>query len=98
MTGAKFKKVDLCTWCGVETAEKFCSEDCRQDFNTACRVWAAQEYEAERLSIFTLRSCLEQHTRGVERGPASEGTTDGPRARTCPDGPPRGAAPVTDVR
>ncbi len=60
------------------SAQRFCTKDCRESFNTACRVWAAQEYEAERLSIFTLRSCLEQHTRCVERGPASEGTTDGP--------------------
>ncbi len=69
----------LCTWCEAAfeprrnggSVQRFCSKNCRQDFNTACRVWAAQEYEAERLSIFTLRSCLEQHTRCVERDPAS---------------------------
>ncbi len=63
----------LCTWCGTAfdprsnggSAQRFCSKDCRQDFNTACRIWAAAEYEAERLSIFTLRSCLEQHTRSL---------------------------------
>ena len=49
----------LCTWCGAETAEEFCSEPCRESFNVACRIWAAQEYTAERLSIFTLRACSE---------------------------------------
>ena len=48
----------LCTWCGVETAEEFCSETCRESFNAAGRIWAAREYAAERLSIFTLRACL----------------------------------------
>ena len=49
----------LCTWCGTETAEEFCSEPCRESFNAACRNWAAEEYATERLSIFTLRACLE---------------------------------------
>ena len=56
----------LCTWCGTEfeprnnggSVQKFCSKDCRQDFNAACRIWAAREYEAERVSIFDLRACL----------------------------------------
>ncbi len=76
----------LCTWCGTTyeprsnggSAQRFCKKDCRESFNTACRVWAAQEYEAERLSIFTLRSCLEQHTRCVEGDPASA-SQDTPR-------------------
>ena len=49
----------LCTWCGVETTEEFCSEPCRESFNAAGRIWAAQEYAAERLGIFELRACLE---------------------------------------
>ena len=49
----------LCTWCGTETDGEFCSEACRASFNAAGRIWAAQEYAAERLSIFTLRACLE---------------------------------------
>ena len=64
----------LCTWCGTEfeprhnggSTQRFCSKHCRENFNTACRIWAAAEFEAERLSIFTLRSCLEQHTRCVQ--------------------------------
>ena len=71
----------LCTWCGTDyeprrnggSAQQFCKKDCHESVNTACRVWAAQEYDAERLSIFTLRSCLGQHTRCVQRDLASEG-------------------------
>ena len=71
----------LCTWCGSAyesrsnggSVQRFCSKDCRQDFNTACRIWAATEYEAERLSIFTLRTCLGQRTRCAQGDPASEG-------------------------
>ena len=81
----------LCTWCGIVyqprsnggSAQRFCKKDCRESFNTACRVWAAQEYEAERLSIFTLRSCLGQHTRCIESDPAPEqGKAPQSRART----------------
>ncbi len=68
----------LCTWCGTETAEEFCSEACRASFNAACGIWAAQEYAAERLSIFTLRTALYQRARCVESDPASEGTTGRP--------------------
>ena len=95
----------LCTWCGVAyeprsnggSVQRFCSKDCRESFNTACRVWAAQEYEAERLSIFTLRSCLEQHTRCVESDPAPGGTQV-PDTVTRTDEPLRAAVPMADVR
>ena len=91
----------LCTWCGTAygprsnggSVQRFCSKDCRESFNTACRVWAAQEYEAERLSIFTLRSCLEQHTRCVESDQASEGAK-APETGTRTDGPLAGSAEV----
>ncbi len=81
----------LCTWCGVETAEKFCSEGCRQDFNTACRVWAAAEYEAERVSIFELRTALYQRARSLQRNSASASprhTPDAARPSTSPQGRP----------
>ncbi len=95
----------LCTWCGTDyeprrnggSAQQFCKKDCRESVNTACRVWAAQEYDAERLSIFTLRSCLEQHTRCVESDPASEGT-QAPETEAHTDGPHGRAAPMADVR
>ncbi len=91
----------LCTWCGSQyeprnnggSAQRFCSKDCRVDFNTACRVWAAQEYEAERLSIFALRSCLDQHTRCAHRDPASERGVGGLETGARTDGPLTAAAP-----
>ncbi len=95
----------LCTWCGSQyesrsnggSAQRFCSKDCRQDFNTACRVWVAQEYEAERVSIFTLRTCLGQHTRCVQGDPASE-APQGPETGVGTGGALEGAAPMVDVR
>ncbi len=73
----------LCTWCGTAyeprsnggSAQRFCSAPCRRAFDSACRIWAAQEYEAERVSIFTLRTALYQRARCVESDPASEGAT-----------------------
>ncbi len=87
----------LCTWCGTAyeprgnggSAQRFCKKDCRESFNTACRIWAAAEYDAERVSIFTLRSCLEQHTRCVERGPASA-SPPAPGRRIATYEPPQG--------
>ena len=68
-----------CIWCGTEfeprsnggSAQRFCSKDCRQDFNTACRIWGAQEYEAERVSIFELRAALGQRACCAQRDLAS---------------------------
>ena len=70
-----------CTWCGTEfeprsnggSTQRFCSKNCRENFNTACRIWAAREYQAERVSIFELRTCLEQHTRSLQRDLDSQG-------------------------
>ena len=53
--------------------QRFCSKDCRQNFNTTCRIWGAREYEGERVSIFELRTLLGQHTRCVQRDSAPEG-------------------------
>ena len=84
----------ICTWCGTEfeprhnggSAQRFCAAPCRRAFETACRIWAAAEYEAERLSILTLRTAFYERARCVESTPAPErskaletGTrTDGP--------------------
>ena len=86
--------IRLCTWCGTRfeprkgggSAQRFCSKDCRQDFNTACRIWAAAAYEAERLSIFELRTCLEQHTRSLGCDRANTGHPDASQAQARPDG------------
>ena len=76
----------LCTWCETEfeprsnggSTQRFCSKNCRENFNTACRIWAAREYEAERISIFDLRMALEQRARCVQRDLGSDGIP------TCP--------------
>ena len=39
------------------------SATCRRAFDNACRIWAAQESEAERVSIFELRTALPQRAR-----------------------------------
>ena len=79
----------ICTWCG-DTFEprnnggkpqRFCSIPCRRNFNAACRIWGAQEYEGVRVSIFELRTALYQRARCVQRNPAPKGcqsTTETP--------------------
>ncbi len=70
----------LCTWCGSQyeprsnggSAQRFCSAPCRRAFDSACRIWAAAEYGAERVSIFTLRTAFYKRARCVEGDPALE--------------------------
>lgn len=70
----------LCTWCGATytprtnggSAQRFCSALCRRNFGAACHIWAAAEYEAERVSIFTLKTALYQRARCAQRNPAPE--------------------------
>ncbi len=96
----------LCTWCGTAyeprsnggSAQRFCSAPCRRAFDSACRIWAAAEYEAERVSIFTLRTAFYERARCVEGDPPPEGTTTAPETGTRTDGPLRGTAPTADVR
>ena len=84
----------LCTWCGSQyesrrnggRPQRFCSAPCRRAFETACRIWAAQEYEAERLSIFTLRTALHQRARSLQRNLASKGPQV-PETEKCSGGP-----------
>ncbi len=95
----------LCTWCGSQyesrsnggRPQRFCSAPCRRAFEAACRIWAAQEYEAERVSIFTLRTALYQRARWLQRDPAS-GRGKAPETGERPDGALRTAAPMADVR
>ena len=69
----------LCTWCGTEfepqgtgrSVKKFCSENCRRDFHTACRIWGEETFGAEEVTIFQLRTCLRRRAR---HDLASEGT------------------------
>ena len=86
----------LCTWCGTAyelranggSVQRFCSAPCRRAFDSACRIWADAEYEAERVSIFALRTAFYERARSLGRDPAPGGTqalktekrTDGPPA------------------
>ncbi len=61
----------LCTWCGTTyeprsnggSAQRFCSAPCRRAFDSACRIWAVAEYDAERVSIFQLRTAFYERAR-----------------------------------
>ena len=59
--------------------------------------WAAQEYEAERLSIFTLSTRPGQRTRCVQRDLASGGP-QAPETGVGTGGALEGAAPTVDMR
>ena len=91
----------LCTWCETEfeprgnggKPQRFCS---RRAFDSACRIWAAQEYEAERVSIFTLRTALEQRARSLRRDPASK-RGKAPRREARTGAPPGAAVPVAEI-
>ena len=83
------KLCTFCTWCGTEysprsnggSAQRFCSAPCRRAFDSACRIWAGAEYEAERVSIFALRTAFYERARSLGHDPASEGAKGDPRNR-----------------
>ena len=85
----------LCTWCRTEfeprhnggSTQRFCAAPCRRAFDSACRIWAAHEYEAERVSIFELRRCLEQRARSLGGDPGHEPPPLPPR-QDCTLAPP----------
>ena len=89
----------LCTWCGTAyqprsnggSAQRFCAAPCRRAFDSACRIWATAEYDAERVSIFTLRTAFYERARCVGNSPASEGAK-APGTETRTDGAPAGGA------
>ncbi len=95
----------LCTWCGTAyeprsnggKRQRFCSAPCRRAFETACRIWAAAEYEAERVSIFELRTAMYQRARSLQRDLAPE-RGKAPKTGERPDGALRGTAPMVNVR
>ncbi len=94
----------LCTWCGTAyeprsnggSAQRFCSAPCRRAFDSACRIWAAQEYEAERVSIFTLRTAFYERARCVESDPALE-RGKAPRREAHTGAPPGATVPVMEI-
>lgn len=81
-----------CTWCGVETAEKFCSEACRRDFDSACQLWGEGAYGAGEVSIWQLHTCLRRRARRAQSDSASE-RGKAPETSVRPDGALSGAAP-----
>ena len=74
------------------SVQRFCTKDCRQNFNTACRIWAGAEFEAERVSIDQLRTYLGQRACCVQRDSASERGKRPPETGTSPVRPLGGAA------
>ena len=94
-----------CTWCAGEfepqvtgrSAKKFCSESCRRDFHTACRIWGEEQFGCGEVSIFQLRTCLGRRAWRARHDLASE-RAKAPETGTRPDGPLSGAAPMADVR
>ncbi len=94
----------LCTWCGTEfepqgtgrSVKKFCSQSCRRDFHTACRIWGEEQYGCGELSIFQLRTCLGRRARRAQRDPAPK-ATEAPETETRTDGTLRAAAPMAEV-
>ena len=100
MTGAQTPEAALCVWCGTEHeagVNGFCSEDCRQNFHTACRIWGEEQYGAGEVSVFQLRTCLGRRAWRTRHHPASE-RTKAPETGTRADGTLRAAAPASEVR
>ena len=89
----------LCTWCGTEfelqgtgcSVKKFCSDNCRRDFHTACRIWGEEQYGCGEVSIWQLHTCLGRRACRVRRYPASKGAM-APETETRTDGPLTGGA------
>ncbi len=96
------EEVVLCTWCGIAyeprsnggSAQRFCSTPCRRAFDSACRIWAAAEYDVERVSIFTLRMAFYKRARSLGRDPAQE-RGKAPETEACAGGPLSGDMGVT---
>ena len=77
----------VCTWCGVETAEKFCSEDCRENFDTACRIWGEEAFGSGEVSIWQLHRCLGRRARRTQRDLAPKGAQVASEAMKDSGGP-----------
>ncbi len=94
----------LCTWCGSQyeprsnggSAQRFCAAPCRRAFDSACRIWAAAEYDAGRVSIFALRTAFYERARCVESDPALE-RGKAPRREARTGAPPGAAVPVVET-
>ena len=92
----------LCTWCTAAyepranggKPQRFCSESCRRDFHTACRIWGEEVFGAGEVTVFQLRTCLGRRAR---RYLASEGIQEAPEAEKRTSTPPGAAVPVVEI-
>ena len=83
-----------CTWCGTEfepqvtgrSVKRFCSNDCRQRFHAACRIWGEDAYGTGEASIFQLRVCFARRARRTERDRVNTGHQASSQAQARPDG------------
>ena len=94
----------LCTWCGTAyeprsnggSAQRFCSAPCRRAFDSACRIWAAAEYDAERVSVFALRTAFYERARCAESDPAPE-RVRAPETEKRTSAPPGAVVPIAEI-
>ncbi len=67
----------LCTWRRTEheaAAGHFCSDECSQNFSTACRIGAEEQYGCGEVSVWQLQRCLKHHAHRASADSASEST------------------------
>ncbi len=86
-----------CMWCGDPFTpratggkrQRFCSEQCRRDFDRGCRAWVKQFVSSELLPVAALKHALCQRARSLNGIPA-------PNQTEAPDGSSRrsGASPA----
>ena len=86
----------VCRWCGAETTEKFCSEDCRRDFHSACQLWEEGAYGAGNVSIWQLHTCLGRQVHRSRRDLAPGGNP-APEAEKRTGALPGAAVPITEM-
>ena len=90
-----------CTWCTAayepqgagRSLKKVCSESCRRDFHTACRIWGEEAFGTGEVSVFQLRTCLGRRAR---RYLVSEGPPGAPEAQKRTGAPPGATVPVSE--
>lgn len=95
-----------CLWCGTGfrpratggSPQRFCAAPCRRAFDMACRIYAAMEIDAGRLSVSTLRMALEQRARCLERGLGPRHPQAPGEPKTCDTGLHRPSAGKIECR
>ncbi len=75
-------KTRPCMWCGDPFTpratggkrQRFCSEQCRRDFDSGCRAWVKQFVSSELLPVAALKYALRQRARSFSDIPAPNPT------------------------